>query len=179
MRRHPSLQIKRPNILEKQRKAAATRKLLERHLDLFDRAMKDNKIQVENLWNMDEKGFLMGQVNRVKVICKRGRGTPISQVDGSREWITVLEAVSATGISLPACIIWKGKYHLAGKYIPGIGQLGTRFACTPNGWTSNELAVEWLQLHFEPYKRPRYARTNCTCLYITDNLIENRINGVF
>lgn len=94
--------------------------------------------------NMDEKGFLLEHVNRVKVICKRGHGAPISQVNGSREWITVLEAVSAGGRSLPACIVWKGKYHLAGRYIPGIGQPGTRFACTPNGWTSNELALKWL-----------------------------------
>lgn len=81
---------------------------------------------------------------------------PISQVDGSREWITVLETVSADGKTLPAFIVWKWKYHLVGKYIPGVGELGTRFACTPNGWTSNELAQEWLQRHFEPATRPRY-----------------------
>ncbi len=99
----------------------------------------------------------MGQVNRCKVICKRGVGTPISQVDGSREWVTVLEAVSAAGKSLPACIVWKGSYHLVGRYIPGRGQPGTRLARTPNGWTSNELALEWLQLYFEPLTKPKYV----------------------
>jgi hypothetical protein len=30
----------------------------------------------ENIYNMDEKGFLLGQALKVKVICRRGRKNP-------------------------------------------------------------------------------------------------------
>ena len=91
---------------------------------------------------MDKKGFVMGHVSKIRVICKRGRGPPISQVDGSREFVTVLEVVFATGKAIPSCIVWKGNYHLIGKYIPRAGRAGTRYTYTPNGWTSRELGQE-------------------------------------
>lgn len=157
LKRHPTLQMKRPETLERQRKLATDPRVFEQHLTMFRDAIASHQIKENNIWNMDEKGFMLGKVNKVKVVCRRGRGPPILQSDGSREWVTVLEAVSGTGHVLSACIVWKGKYHLAGQYVPGVGKAGTRFACTPNGWTSNELAQEWLEQHFEPVTRPRYV----------------------
>ncbi len=155
LKRHPSLQVKRPSTLEKVRKKAATAEVMKRHIRLYEKTVKRFNVKEENIWNMDEKGFLTGHVSKIRVICKRGRGPPISQVDGSREFMTVLEAVPATGKTIPSCIVWKGKYHLMGKYIPGAGRAGTRYACTPNGWTCRELAQEWLERHFEPSTRSR------------------------
>lgn len=62
---------------------------------------------------MDEKGFLLGQVHKVKVICQRDRGAPIHQVDSNREFVTVLETISAERRTISPCIIWKGKHHKA------------------------------------------------------------------
>ena len=85
------------------------------------------------MWNMDEKGFVLGKANRAKVVCQRGRSAPIQQSDGSREFTTVLEAVSANGKTIVPFIIMKGKHHLATKYIPDLRQSPkTHFACTPN-----------------------------------------------
>ena len=86
------------------------------------------------MWNMDEKRFVLGKANWAKVICQRGRSAPIQQSDESREFTTVLEAVSADSKTIASFIIMKGKHHLAGKYIPGLKQSPkTYFACTSNG----------------------------------------------
>jgi hypothetical protein len=46
---------------------------------------------------MDEKGFMMGMANKCKVICWRNRKNLHLTYDGSREWVTVIEGVSAAG----------------------------------------------------------------------------------
>ncbi len=82
---------------------------------------------------MDKKGLLLGQVHKIKVICQRGQGAPVQQVDGSQEFVMVLETVSAKGKTIPPCVFWKEKHQLVGRYIPGIGEANARFACSPNG----------------------------------------------
>jgi len=66
---------------------------------------------------MDEKGFLMDVPLRCKVICRRNRCTPRLTVDGSREWVTVIETVSGDGQVLSPFIINKGVAHYAGWYV--------------------------------------------------------------
>src|SRR5437773_4473413 len=58
---------------------------MERHFSIFQKAVRDYKVETINIWNMDEKGFLLGIVNKVKVICRRGRKNPRYTCDGSRE----------------------------------------------------------------------------------------------
>ena len=54
---------------------------------------------------MDEKGFVLGQALKVKVICRKGRRNPRY---GNREMVTVIECVSADGSVLPPMYIYKG-----------------------------------------------------------------------
>ena len=99
--------------------------VMKKHIRLYEKTVRRHNVKEENIWNMDEKSFLMGHVSKIRVICKRGRGPPISQVDSSREFVTVLEAISATGKTIPSYIVWKEKYHLMGRYILGAGHAGT------------------------------------------------------
>ena len=54
---------------------------------------------------MDEKGFLLGQALKVKVICRRGRRNPHYAQDGNGEMVTVIECVSADWSALPPMYI--------------------------------------------------------------------------
>ena len=108
-----------------------------------------------NIWNMDEKGFLLGIANKVKVICRRGRKNPRYTCDGSRELITVLECVSAKGGLLPPMIVTKGAHHYAGNHVKGQGTPGSVYGHSPNGWTTNELGLLWMKHHFEPSTHPK------------------------
>ena len=60
---------------------------------------------------MDEKGFMLGQALKVKVICRRGRRNPHYTQDGNREMVTVIECVSADGSVVPPIYIYKGSYR--------------------------------------------------------------------
>ena len=41
------------------------------------------RIQDENMWNMDEKGFTLGTENKAKVMAREGRRPPRTTHDGT------------------------------------------------------------------------------------------------
>ncbi|RPB06786.1 hypothetical protein P167DRAFT_478030, partial [Morchella conica CCBAS932] len=70
--------------------------------------IRKHHILPENTYNMDEKGFLMGQGRATRVICQKGKKRNFKVHDGDRSLITVLETVSAVGDYLPPTIVYKG-----------------------------------------------------------------------
>jgi hypothetical protein len=73
--------------------------------------MEQYSIQPQNCYNMDEKGFLIGHLQKVrrifpKALMQQQRLLGTSQ-DGSREWITVVATICADGSSLPPALIYK------------------------------------------------------------------------
>jgi len=65
---------------------------------------------------MDEKGFLQGKLQESKRVVpvkmlQQGRIKGAGQ-DGSRTWITIIATISAAGIYLPPCVIFKGAGNL-------------------------------------------------------------------
>jgi len=46
--------------------------------------------QPENIYNMDEKGILLGQALKVEVICRKGRMNPRYTQDGHCEIVTAI-----------------------------------------------------------------------------------------
>lgn len=68
---------------------------------------------MENIYNWDEKGFLIGICQAVKRIMTRetydsGKVRSARQ-DGSREFISLLATICADGTKLPPALIYKGK----------------------------------------------------------------------
>ena len=68
------------------------------------------------MYNMDEKGLMMGKALWCKLICGRWRCKPRMIHDGSREWVTVVETVSGDERVLRPFIINKGVAHYMGWY---------------------------------------------------------------
>jgi hypothetical protein len=106
-------------------------------------------IRSDDIWNFDETGFMMGLIQSGMVVTGAERqGRPKSVQPGNREWITVIQAINAKGQSIPPFIIGAGQYHLANWYrecdLPGDWVIAT----SPNGWTNNNLGLEWLK-HFD------------------------------
>src|SRR5437667_9973009 len=94
---------------------------------------------------MDEKGFLLGIANKVKVICRRGRKNPRYTCYGSRELITVLECVSAKGGLLPPMIVTKGAHHYAGNHVKGQRMPWSVYGHVANWWTTKTLGLLWMK----------------------------------
>ncbi|RKL03347.1 hypothetical protein BFJ70_g17289 [Fusarium oxysporum] len=105
-------------------------------------------IRSDDIWNFDETGFMMGIIMAGMVVTGSERqGRPKSVQPGNREWITVIQAISAEGQLIAPFIIGAGQYHLANWYrecdLPGDWVIVT----SQNGWTNNELGLKWLK-HF-------------------------------
>ena len=104
---------------------------------------------------MDEKGFMMGVALHCKVICKKGpRSVKLTQ-DGSREWLTVIEAISGDGRVLRPMIINKGKAHYMGWYAKLKLQDAATFGVSEKGWSNEELGLRWLKEIFDIETRMR------------------------
>ncbi|KAG7001033.1 hypothetical protein FocnCong_v013526 [Fusarium oxysporum f. sp. conglutinans] len=106
-------------------------------------------IRSDDIWNFDETGFMMGLIMAgLAVTGSERQGRPKSVQPGNREWITVIQAINAEGQSIAPFIIGAGQYHLAKWYresnLPGDWVIAT----SQNGWTNNELGLEWLK-HFD------------------------------
>ncbi len=76
------------------------------------KAIDNYNITADNLYNWDEKGFLIGLARTLKRIMTKklydsGRIMSVAQ-DGSREFISLLASIYADGIALPLALIYKG-----------------------------------------------------------------------
>jgi hypothetical protein len=58
--------------------------------------------------------------------------------------------VSASGITLPPCLIFKGQ-NLNSGWIPNETLAGWKFITSKKGWTSDLIGFEWLKTHFQPF----------------------------
>ncbi|KAJ5261124.1 hypothetical protein N7478_009036 [Penicillium angulare] len=118
------------------------------------RAIDDNGIQMEDIYNFDETGFAMGLISTQKVVTRAGYyGRRAILQPGNREWVTAIETICADGYSLPPCIVFKGQVAMAGWFdnLPK----DWRFEVSNNGWTTDEIGLRWLQKLFIPCTNSR------------------------
>lgn len=71
--------------------------------------------------------------------------------DGNREMITVLECICADGTALAPAVIFKAAATIDESWVGRVKDLPeVLFGRSPNGWTSNQIALDWLQFNFGP-----------------------------
>src|SRR5207302_5420255 len=116
LRRHPGLALKLSTQLERQRAYANDPVILQSYFTKLGRLIRVHDLRPSQIFNMDEKGFLMGLAARAKVLCRRGRRNPRVTHDGKRELVTVIETVVANGAVLSPFVINKGAGHYMGWY---------------------------------------------------------------
>ncbi|KAJ6437064.1 hypothetical protein O9K51_10361 [Purpureocillium lavendulum] len=128
-----------------------------------------------NTYNVDEKGFLLGVINRTKRVFslnvkKQGKLLGAAQ-DGNRSWITFLACICQDMTSLPPFLIYQGK--------PGQVQdswltefepehQSAFFTTSETGWTNHELGKEWLTSVFDRFTKAKARNGRDYRLLITD-----------
>ena len=115
-------------------------------------------IEAQNTWNFDEKGFLIGfsrtkkrVVSLESLLSKRVTG---ASHDGSREFITLIAAISTSGRVLPPALIYQGEsYDLQDTWLDEFDTSAQSafFACSKNGWSDDKLGLNWLQEIFQRF----------------------------
>ncbi|KAI1689247.1 DDE superfamily endonuclease [Pyrenophora tritici-repentis] len=139
---------------DRQRAMCEDATLIKRWFKLVEEIKAEQGICDEDVYNFDEAGFMMGKITTQLVITgseRRGRRKSIQP--GNREWVTLIAAISAGGWSVPPFLIFAGQYHLSAWYEEDIPR-DWAIAVSDNGWTNNELGVEWLK-HFNAHTQAR------------------------
>ncbi len=140
---------------------ATKKEELGKYFDYLNAIIKEKGIKVENIFNMDEHGTSLGAANNTKVIGESQRsigGSTHRKIPENREWVTVIETISAGNKhQVPPVVIFKGKTPQTTWFPLDIANLDIqdwRFAASQNGWTSNDIGVEWLTKVFIPSTTP-------------------------
>jgi hypothetical protein len=74
------------------------------------------------------------------------------QPAGNCKWVTLVQAVGTMGKRIPPFIIFAGKVLISTWFELGI-PCDWVIQVSPNGWTSNNLALDWLK-HFDMHAKP-------------------------
>jgi len=124
---------------------------------------------------VDEKGFLLGVINRTKRVFslnvkKQGKLLGASQ-DGNRSWITFLACVSQDMTSLPPFLIYQGKPgQVQDSWLTEFDpeHQSAFFTTSETGWTNHELGKEWLIGVFDRFTKAKARNGRDYRLLITD-----------
>ena len=115
---------------------------------------------------MDEKGFLIGVLLKIKRIFSKysyeSRGIKQMIQDGNREWITTIACIYADGSRLSPSLIYQSlSNNIQDTWLQDFdpGEHSTFFATSPSGWTSNEVGVAWLKQVFDRETKGKARRS--------------------
>ena len=139
--------------IESARTTAASYKTIRAFLKLFERTRIELGIQYEDIWNMDETGCALGVCTNTQVVASSSKKKAYIKSPEDREWVSIVETISAIGIKLQCLVIFKGK-HLQSTWFPAQGTPNWLYTTSENRWTSNAIGYEWLQRIFIPNTSP-------------------------
>ena len=129
--------------------------LIKSWFDLVEQTKAKYGICDEDVYNFDEAGFMMGKITtQLVVTASERRRRPKAIQPGNREWVTAIAAINAAGWSVPPFLVFAGQYHLSAWYEEKDIPRDWAIAVSDNGWTNNELGVEWLK-HFNAHTKTR------------------------
>jgi hypothetical protein len=183
IRRHPELATVRLRKMDIGRvKDTSPERLTKWFADLKSAIEKYN-ILPENLYNMDESGFAIGEVESSVTIINAEMRQRLQRANpGRQEWVTSVECICANGTALPPLIIFKAE-NLSHEWIPADTPRDWFFSCNTKGWTSNLHGLEWLQRCFEPMTRAKAAGRHRMLIcdghdsHITGDFVEHCIDN--
>ena len=126
--------------------------------------MEDYNITADNIYNWDDKGFLIGLAQKLKrfmtkKIYDSGKIKGAKQ-DGSREFISLLASICTDGTKIPQALIYKGKSgDLQNTWLDDLNEKDDAFfASSANGWSSNAFRLAYLTQVFDPCTRAKAGR---------------------
>jgi hypothetical protein len=153
--RRPELKVKFNRKYDYKRALCKDTEIIQGWFRLVENMKAKYGILDEDTYNFDESGFMMGMISTGAVVTSsERRGRPKSVQPGNREWTTVVQGINAMGWAILPFIIFQGKHHLSAWYkedsLPHDWVIGV----SENGWTTNELGVQWLK-HFDEHTKRR------------------------
>jgi hypothetical protein len=136
------------------------------YFDLLMDKISQYNVEPRHIYNMDEKGFMLGVLTRSKRVFSRRlyeEGKIKAHIqDGNREWITLLACICADGSHIePSLIYQSASGSIQDSWLQAFDPNDHRvhFASSPSGWTNNELGLAWLKQVFDRSTKPKAGRS--------------------
>jgi hypothetical protein len=148
--RHPRIETCFSRTIDAARSTALDFSTIKSYFDNLGEVLREHKYPPTAIYNVDETGFSIGSSRKSVVLLDQLDRRREKTQPGRQEWITSLECVSASGATLPPCLIFKRQYLNSG-WIPNETPAGWKFITSKKGWTSDLIRFEWLKTHFQPF----------------------------
>jgi hypothetical protein len=147
--RYPEIKTMLARTLESKRARQTRRDIAVDFLAKLKKMIRKHNIHDQDIWNMDETGYSQGSSMgpATKVIVPASAKHSSRTSSDSREWVSVMESINASGVASAPYFIFKGKVLLArhsNQLERAFGEAGWVHGVSPNGWTDNYHAVQWL-----------------------------------
>jgi len=152
LNQHPEISAWFASRIDHQREVGGKPEGIKSFFDRLSEVRSRYRIQAEDIWDADEKGFALEVAKGGKVLCNSKRRNPRIRHPGNREWVTLMEGISAIRRGISPLYIYKGEAHLMGNHDYEERDLAS-FAISKTGWTNDSLEFLWLKEVFEPKTR--------------------------
>ncbi|KAI1006259.1 hypothetical protein K3495_g1960 [Podosphaera aphanis] len=134
--------------IEAVRAKAADLQQLRAFIEKFEHTRKRLNVATEDIYNMDETGLALGICTNTIVIASSSKKKAYVKSPENREWVSMIERVSAAGRKMRCVAIFKGISLQTTWFLASIPDW--LYTTSENGWTSNEIDTEWLRRIFLP-----------------------------
>jgi len=114
---------------------------------------KASGVRVENSWNMDESGIALSSCTNSIRLGDALKKKTLVQSPENREWVSIVESISALGRSIRPLVIFKGK-HIQSSWFHHDEVPDWVYTTSKNGWIANRIAFNWLTKIFLPETKP-------------------------
>jgi hypothetical protein len=115
--RHPRIKTCFSRTIDTARSTALDFSTIKSYFDNLEEVLREHKYPPSAIYNVDETGFSIGSSRKSVVLLDQLNQRREKKQPGRQEWITCLECVSASGVTLPPCLIFKGQ-NLNSGWIP-------------------------------------------------------------
>jgi len=156
LRRHPELVSVTPRSIDAVRVKDTSPERLTQWFEDLRQVIEEYDIKQENMYNMDESGFAIGEKEATRCIINAQIRQQYQAKPGRQEWVTAVECICADGTVIPPLIIFRAE-NLSREWIPATINGDWKLSCNSKGWTSNEHGIQWLRRCFEPFTREKAA----------------------
>lgn len=178
IKRRPELRSKFQRKKDQQRAKCEDPKIIGEWFKLVENVKAKYGVPDEDIYNFDETGFQMGVISSAKVVtASERRGSPVKIQPGNREWVTVIEAISGDGALLNPLFIFAGRVHQTQWYqaLQSDEYSNWHIAVSENGWTNNEIGIDWLRTLFDEPTKSR-ARGKYRLLIMDQHSSHNTVD---
>jgi hypothetical protein len=149
IKRHPDIKSKVGKKIEAARIQNTTPEALAQWYNLFDSIRRTHHVKLVNIWNMDETGIALGVCNNQWVIGRSATKSSYVQTPETREWVSIIETISAAGAYIKPVVIFKGQ-TLQSSWFRAEDCPDWLYGVSASGWTSNDIGLRWLNEVFLP-----------------------------